>query len=526
MNQKVDVTSGITSNYSYLAGTHAVSRIDMTGNRRVDFEYDDYGKMTAKKNYDNGVMTDTDTYSYNVSDVLTSIITGEYNVNLLYDAGGQRIRKTTREKATNIVMSDFIYVSGFYTYDNKNNTVNKHISDGSYVIATKFGNVSANTLYYHQNHIGSTAMLTKQDGTVLQSLYYKPYGETWVTVGTPTDDITRLFTGQEYDKETGMYYMNARYYDPSLAVFICPDPAMSGANHYGYCDGNPVMFNDPTGMMWGSENYAASHYEEKYSYAGDGNGGNGVGGGGGGMTDTDHDGYPDIKIDGNTYRVNPETGEWQIFTDTQHENNNSHWQRCAPPELVNKDKKDESGTPNEKNIIEKAIEWYNNNHQAIGFATTIVGIAQIVGGVLLETGGNGTGAALTATGVGAPAGVPIIVVCSTTGAGLITGGAITAAAGLAMMMGNGGENSNLSLTDKIKLAKEKVNEIMKKDHSIELSNDVRIDFKGRDPLSRGHYNKTTKETFDYPHVHDPKSPGGVRSINENDYLEIYNKFYN
>ena len=148
-------------------------------------------------------------------------------------------------------MSDLVYVSGYYTVDEHNGTVNKHISDGNYVVATKVDDNSANTLYYHQNHIGSTAMLTDSDGDVFQNLYYKPYGETWVVEGTPSDNITRLFTGQEYDAETGMYYYNARYYDPALAMFMCPDPAMQGANHYAYANCNPVMYNDPTGCAFG-----------------------------------------------------------------------------------------------------------------------------------------------------------------------------------------------------------------------------------------------------------------------------------
>lgn len=45
-----------------------------------------------------------------------------------------------------------------------------------------------------------------------------------------------------------MYYFNARYYDPKCGVFICPDPAMSGANHYAYAGCNPIAYNDPTGM--------------------------------------------------------------------------------------------------------------------------------------------------------------------------------------------------------------------------------------------------------------------------------------
>jgi RHS repeat-associated protein len=84
-------------------------------------------------------------------------------------------------------------------------------------------------------------------GAKVQRYLYTPYGEEWVKE-TTSADTDRRFTGQEWDKETGMYYMNARYYDPSLAVFITPDPAMSGSNHYAYASCNPIRYNDPTGL--------------------------------------------------------------------------------------------------------------------------------------------------------------------------------------------------------------------------------------------------------------------------------------
>jgi RHS repeat-associated protein len=114
---------------------------------------------------------------------------------------------------------------------------------------TKVLNNNDNILYYHQNHIGSTALLTDNTGNEFQSYLYKPYGEMWVQDGNPLSVITRLYTGQEYDKESGLYYMNARYYDPRVGMFTTSDPVMDGANHYAYANCNPIMYNDPTGMV-------------------------------------------------------------------------------------------------------------------------------------------------------------------------------------------------------------------------------------------------------------------------------------
>jgi RHS repeat-associated protein len=45
----------------------------------------------------------------------------------------------------------------------------------------------------------------------------------------------------------GLYYYNARYYDPDLGRFIQPDSKLDGLNRYAYCHNNPVRYTDPTG---------------------------------------------------------------------------------------------------------------------------------------------------------------------------------------------------------------------------------------------------------------------------------------
>jgi len=59
------------------------------------------------------------------------------------------------------------------------------------------------------------------------------------------------FTGREWDKETGLYYYRARYYDPMEGRFISKDPISSAGgdvNLYGYVQNNPVSFRDPLGL--------------------------------------------------------------------------------------------------------------------------------------------------------------------------------------------------------------------------------------------------------------------------------------
>jgi len=58
------------------------------------------------------------------------------------------------------------------------------------------------------------------------------------------------YTGREWDKETGLYYYRARYYDPMEGRFISKDPigfAGGDVNLYGYTGNNPINLTDPTG---------------------------------------------------------------------------------------------------------------------------------------------------------------------------------------------------------------------------------------------------------------------------------------
>jgi len=104
--------------------------------------------------------------------------------------------------------------------------------------------------YVHQDHLSGTAVITDANGNEVGSIKYYPYGETRSTSGTLETD--KKFTGQRLD-DTGLYYYNARYYDPAIGRFISPDtlvpnPANPQAfNRYSYCLNNPLKYTDPSG---------------------------------------------------------------------------------------------------------------------------------------------------------------------------------------------------------------------------------------------------------------------------------------
>ncbi|MFZ1710457.1 MAG: RHS repeat-associated core domain-containing protein, partial [Anaerolineae bacterium] len=115
---------------------------------------------------------------------------------------------------------------------------------------------------------GSTALTADgTSGARLSEIRYKPWGESRYTFGaTPTQ---RRFTGQVLDNVAGgLYFYNARYYDPALGRFtqadtLIPQPQNpQNLNRYSYALGNPLRFSDPTGRF--SEDEIEAYLRNQY----------------------------------------------------------------------------------------------------------------------------------------------------------------------------------------------------------------------------------------------------------------------
>ncbi len=103
------------------------------------------------------------------------------------------------------------------------------------------------TAYYHFDALGSVVTLTNSSGNTVEVYEYDVYGRVGATDANHPNRI--LFTGREYDKETGLYYYRARYYNPQIGRFLQTDPLGygPGMNLYRYCSNNPMLLLDPLG---------------------------------------------------------------------------------------------------------------------------------------------------------------------------------------------------------------------------------------------------------------------------------------
>jgi RHS repeat-associated protein len=110
--------------------------------------------------------------------------------------------------------------------------------------------VNATLKYVHKDHLGGTSAVTSDNGSLIESIKYFAFGNCRNSTGDLATD--KLFTGQILD-DTGLYYYNARYYDPTIGRFISPDTIIPNPanpqsfNRYSYCLNNPLKYIDPSG---------------------------------------------------------------------------------------------------------------------------------------------------------------------------------------------------------------------------------------------------------------------------------------
>ena len=148
------------------------------------------------------------------------------------------------------------------------------------------------TVFYHYDGLGSVVALTDEKGKVVAEYDYSPFGRILQAKGGEAKKNAYLFAGREFDRDSGLYYNRARYYNSRTGSFTTVDPinrrpsingwamqdipsgagclscsgsrisnyspwvpvpatvAVSLHQHpYVYCANNPVNYTDPMGLV-------------------------------------------------------------------------------------------------------------------------------------------------------------------------------------------------------------------------------------------------------------------------------------
>ena len=283
--------SGATTyTYAYDARGNITSVSD--GQSTTTYAYDDGGNIQSKTEYayttgSLGAAVRTIPYGYgdaSWSDLLTSIggqsLTADEIGNLLSDGTWTYTWQHGRQLAGMSKTGQTIA----YGYDSDGKRITKTVDGTTYnyhylgdqlVELTWDGNklhftydstgpLSVNyngtEYFYVKNAQGDVTGLVSASGTRVVTYTYDAWGNLLATTGslaaTLGEQNPLRYRGYVYDTETGLYYLQSRYYNPGWGRFINVDAYLStgqgfnGHNMFAYCGNNPISRYDVGGMFW------------------------------------------------------------------------------------------------------------------------------------------------------------------------------------------------------------------------------------------------------------------------------------
>jgi RHS repeat-associated protein len=259
-----------TITYSYDAGGNIKSKVEYgytTGTlgiptATVNYTYGDtnwkdkltsfHGRNITYDAIGNPLTYSGNTYTWEEGRQLKSIVGTSGNISYKYNDSGIRT-----EKNVGGVVSKYHLVGDkvtfetngadkiYYTYDSRDNLVSMSLNGVEY--------------YYIRNAQGDIIGLFDKAGTQVVSYVYDSWGKLISNTGTLATTVgvknPYRYRGYRYDTETGLYYLQSRYFNPDWGRFINVDGIagqtgeLLSHNMFAYCMNNPVNMQDKSGYM-------------------------------------------------------------------------------------------------------------------------------------------------------------------------------------------------------------------------------------------------------------------------------------
>ena len=249
-----------TTTYTYNLANHLTSeaKTQSGSTATTTYTYNRNGALTKK---DTGTAATTINYSYNSFGELEHSSVGGVTTAYSYLPSGLRFSKTTGG-----VVTEHFYDGDNVVLDLQGSTVL-----GEYVYGVNLISKDGSGYYLHNGH-GDVTYLTDDDGAITKAYEYDAFGNEENPAATDTNPFR--YAGEYYDKETGTYYLRARYYDPVIGRFTQEDPhwnqsnmlygddplklnnynyapslaaIIQSGNLYVYAMSNPTRYTDPSG---------------------------------------------------------------------------------------------------------------------------------------------------------------------------------------------------------------------------------------------------------------------------------------
>ena len=233
------------------------------------YVYDKRGNIKEKVNKSTN---DSISYTFNASNLLTSVSSTDNNLEFTYDALQRRISKKhngilhnylydnyniiaildeNKELIASIIHDENIDSPLSITTYKKSQLSKDEYNSLSEEKQVEHDNTLENTYFYHSDNQGSIIALSNIDAKIVESFIYDDaYGIILDHQKTIETLNPYGYTAQVYDTNE-LYYYKARYYDPSTQRFLSPDPIeFKGGdyNFYRYVNNSPLNFTDPSGL--------------------------------------------------------------------------------------------------------------------------------------------------------------------------------------------------------------------------------------------------------------------------------------
>ena len=141
-------------------------------------------------------------YTWNADNQPTSITSDGVTETYVYDAEGERVKRTRGNTTT-------VYLGGLVEEDVGGATRTHYVFHGQVIAQRSKAGTQETLLYLHSDHVGSISATTKADGTPGPKQEFTPWGD--IRSGG-ISETSLNYTGQRRDG-TGLLYYHARYYD-------------------------------------------------------------------------------------------------------------------------------------------------------------------------------------------------------------------------------------------------------------------------------------------------------------------------
>jgi RHS repeat-associated protein len=226
------------------APANAANRISQVGT--ANYQFDNHGQTTSKTD-----ATGTTNYQWDARGRLTkATLPNGQSIDYSFDALGRRASRSYQGTTT-----DFVYDGQDAVVDKIGTNVTTDYLNGAGIDdKLRQSATSTGSLYFLQDHLGSTNALTSAGGGVVERQTYEAFG-----AHNPSALTRYTYTGREDDAATGLMYYRARWYDSQQGRFATEDPVREkgGLNFYTYASNSPTNRIDPSGLVdlgWGSPN--------------------------------------------------------------------------------------------------------------------------------------------------------------------------------------------------------------------------------------------------------------------------------